>query len=116
MNTHDDSRENPAVADILAQQAADRRVSLSRQECQIAGGWGATSQIEKENKGKLHRYLDGSRIRVTTASFYAHLIELASAEPRKVRVPPKRFVKNKHHPTLKENTNTARRRKAVAAG
>jgi hypothetical protein len=106
MNTYDDSRENPAIADILARQAADRRVSLSRQECMAEGGWGATSQIEKEAKGPLRRYLDGSRVRITSQSFYEHLLALASAAPKKVRQPPARFARRRD-PTRREGKAAA---------
>ena len=56
---HDHDAENQTVRDIRAKEKADRRVSLSRQECQLAGNWGATTQIEKENAGKLRSYVDG---------------------------------------------------------
>jgi hypothetical protein len=103
MNTHDDIHENPAIADILARQAADRRVTLSRRECQLEGGWAQSSQILKENQGLLRRYVDGSRIRITTASFYQHLLSLASAVPRKVRMPPTRFAsRQRRAPTQNE--------------
>jgi hypothetical protein len=99
---HESDAENQTVRDIRAKEKADHRVSMSRIECQIAGGWGATSQIEKENKGKLRRYLDGSRVRITSRSFYEHLIELAGAGPGRVRQPVKRFTARKHVPTQKE--------------
>jgi hypothetical protein len=100
MNSHDDPRENPAIADILARKAADRRISLSRRECQVEGGWAQSSQILKESHGLLRRYVDGSRIRVTTVSFYQHLLDLASRPARKVRRPSARFARRK--PTQQE--------------
>lgn len=79
--------ENPAVADIRAREAADKRVSLSNKECQAEGGWGASSHRVKVQSGVLHRYLDGSSVRITARSFYQHLIDLASAPPRQGRKP-----------------------------
>lgn len=105
MNTpnHDPDYENPAVADIRARQKADRRASMSRKECQTEGGWQQSSQILKEGQGLLRRYVDGSRIRITTQSFYEHLIALASAAPRKVRQPATRFASRKRRaPTPQE--------------
>ena len=89
-----DPQENPAVADIKARQAADRRVSLSPKECQTEGGWGESTYRAKVASGALHRYLDGARVRITAASFYGHQIELASGAPdKKVRQPASRFQK-----------------------
>jgi hypothetical protein len=124
---HDSDAESQTVRDIRAKEKADRRVSMSRQECQLAGNWGATSQIEKENSGKLRRYLDGNRVRITTASFYQHLAELAGAGPGKVHQPAKRFAPRQRVPTKKEleglkrgNEKRAKearnRREAKAAG
>jgi hypothetical protein len=95
MNTHDDIHENPAIADILARQAADRRVTLSRRECQLEGGWAQSSQILKENQGLLRHFVDGSRVRVTSQSFYEHLLALARAAPKKVRMPATRFARRR---------------------
>ena len=74
-NSHE--HENQAVADLKAREAADPRVTLTRRECQVGGGWGQTSQIAKENSGVLHRVVDGTIVRITAASFYRHLIDLA---------------------------------------
>ena len=84
-----DLQENPAVADIKARQAADRRVSLSPKECQIEGPLGESTYRAKVASGALHRYLDGARVRITAASFYAHLIELRAA-PRTRRFASRR--------------------------
>ena len=70
--------ENPAVADIRAREAADRRVSLSNKECCDEGGWRPSSQRVKVQNRVLHRYLDGSSVRITARSFYQHLIDLAA--------------------------------------
>jgi hypothetical protein len=79
--------DTPAAADIRALEAADPRKSLSRKECQTEGNWGASSQRVKEQSGVLHRYLDGSSVRITAKSFYAHLIDLANLPQRQGRKP-----------------------------
>jgi hypothetical protein len=84
------------VADIKRRQAADSRVMLTRRQCQQGGNWGPTSQIAKENAGDLDSVLDGSVRKITAASFYRHLIELAirshpPAGPVKARQPAARY-------------------------
>ena len=78
-NTSRPRKDTPAVADIRAEEAADEALLFTRKQCMARGGWGQTSQISKENSGALHRLLDGSAVRITAKSFYAHLIDLASA-------------------------------------
>jgi hypothetical protein len=104
MNTHDIAhRDTPAAADIRAVEAADLRKSLSRLQCQTEGGWGASSQRLKERAGVLHRYLDGSSVRITAKSFYAHLIDLANAPARQGRKPSvTSFQRKKRQPTPAE--------------
>jgi hypothetical protein len=94
--------ETPAAADIRAKEKADSRTSLTRKQCQDEGNWGPTTQIKKENRGVLHRYLDGSVVRIPAASFYAHLIDLASAPAKKVRQPAKRYQKRPRPRTPQE--------------
>ena len=79
--------DTPAAADIRAREAADKRISLSNKECCDEGGWGASSQRVKVQSGALHRYVDGSSVRITAKSFYAHLIALANAPARQGRKP-----------------------------
>ena len=84
------------VADIKRRQATDSRVMLTRRQCQQEGNWGPTSQITKENAGALDSVLDGSVRKITAASFYRHLIELAirshpPAGPVKARQPAARY-------------------------
>ena len=67
-----DPQENPAVADIKARQAADRRVSLSPKECQTEAPWGESTYRAKVASGALHRYLDGARVRITAARNYLY--------------------------------------------
>jgi hypothetical protein len=81
------------------------------------GGWKQTSQLQKEQNGLLRTVLDGARRRVTTESFYEHLLALATAPPRKVRRPPKRYTKATRPRTEAElkglrKGNEARRREA----
>jgi hypothetical protein len=52
----------------------DRRNALSRDDCETEGGWGETTQIEKEKAGELRSFLDGKKRLITPSSFYEHLI------------------------------------------
>ena len=103
-SAHDtNSHDTPAAVDIRAREAADKRISLSRKECQVEGGWAASSQRVKERSGVLHRYLDGSAVRITAKSFYAHLIDLANAPSRQGRKPSgTSFQKKRRAPTERE--------------
>jgi hypothetical protein len=108
-----------AAADIKALWDADPSASKSRKDCMAIGGWGQTTQLTKEKRGILHAYLDGASVRVTTRSLYAHLLELASAPPRKVREPAARFKHKPRVPTPQElealkRGNERRRREAEA--
>jgi hypothetical protein len=119
-NTHDcTAPANPAVADIKAKWAADPSASKSRRDCMLIGGWGQTTQLEKEKRGVLRTYTDGASVRVTTQSLYEHLIELASVPIRKVRQPAARFQRKRRQPTEAELTglrlgNERRKREAAA--
>jgi hypothetical protein len=63
------------------------------------GGWGMTSQRQKEAAGVLQSWADGSIIRVSTLSIYLHVIDLIVAShssdgpPRKPRIPVKPYAK-----------------------
>lgn len=95
--------DTPAAADIRAVEAADPRKSLSRKECQTEGNWGPSTQRAKEHSGVLHRYLDGSAVKITAKSFYAHLIDLANAPSRQGRKPSgTSFQKKRRAPTERE--------------
>ena len=81
---------------------APRKVS-----CEI-GGWGMTSQIEKEKRGELMTILAGTSRLTFVPSIYDHLIELAIAThpagqpPKKARQPSQRFVGRRRSPTPQE--------------
>lgn len=94
--------ENPAVADIRAEEAANEALLFTRKQCMARGGWGQTSQISKENSGALHQLLDGSAVRITAKSFYAHLIDLASAPARQGRKASRTSFKARRAPTPQE--------------
>jgi hypothetical protein len=85
------AHKNPAIADIDAREEADPRVALTNRQCEIEGGWGPTTQRKKQAEGCLNVYRDGTRVMNTAKSFYAHLRDLASAPPRKVRQPKTMF-------------------------
>ena len=73
--------------------------TMSRKECERAGGWGPTRQIALENAGELESFLDGSKRRVPTPSFVRRMIALAlmtyplGEAERKARLPRERFQK-----------------------
>jgi hypothetical protein len=102
-SAHDIDHDTPAAADIRVCEVADKRISLSNKECQDEGGWGPSSQRVKVQNGVLHRYLDGSSVRITARSFYQHLIDLANAPPRQGRKPSGTSFQNKRRaPTERE--------------
>ena len=94
--------ENPAVADINAREAVDSSVLKSRKQCQTEGGWGQTTQIAKEDSSALHRVNVGMSVKITSKSFYQHLRDLASAQPRKLRQPSARYQKRPRERTAAE--------------
>jgi hypothetical protein len=118
-NTHDcTAPANPAVTDIKAKWAADPSASKSRRQCMEIGGWGQTTQLEKEKRGVLRTYLNGASVRITSESLYRHLVELASVPIRKVRQPAARFQRKRRDPTPQElealkRANAARKRAAA---
>jgi hypothetical protein len=119
-NSHDNAAPmNPAVADIKAKWAIDPSASKSRRDCMLIGGWGQTTQLEKEKRGVLRTYTDGTSVRVTTQSLYEHLIQLASVPIRKVRQPAARFQRKRRDPSPQElealrRANEVRKREAAA--
>ena len=118
--------ENPAVADIDAREAADPSVLKSRKQCQTEGGWGQTTQIAKEDSSALHRVNVGMSVKITSKSFYQHLRDLASAQPRKLRQPSARYQKRPRERTAAElrglqignaqRAEQARKRREAKAG
>jgi hypothetical protein len=69
-------RAHPDIKILFYQWKADPRKFLSRADCQLEGGWGATSQSEKEKVGVLRSILDGKKRLISVKSFYQHLITL----------------------------------------
>jgi hypothetical protein len=73
--------------------------TLSRKECEAAGGWSSTQQISLEKRDELESFLDGSRRRIITKSFVRRQIALAlmsyplDGPERKARLPRERFQK-----------------------
>jgi hypothetical protein len=106
-NAH--GHDTPAAADMRAGKAADPSASKSRKECMAIGGWGASSQRVKEQSGALHRYLDGSAVRITTDSLYDHLIALANAAPRQGRKPSKTSFQKKIRPRTENELRALQR-------
>jgi hypothetical protein len=95
MHDSDLSSDTPAAVDLRAEWAADPSASKTRKQCAAIGNWSKTTQIEKEKRGLLHRYVDGATVRITTASLFRHLIDLANAPPRRARQAPPGFGQRK---------------------
>jgi hypothetical protein len=89
------------VAVLLEQKAADPRKGVPRKVSQEMGGWGSTTQIEKEKRGDLQTFLDGMARRVFVPSIYDHLIALAVASHplggpmKKARQPAARYQRRR---------------------
>jgi hypothetical protein len=62
------------IRELFHRKRDDKRTAMSRADCKFEGGWGDTSQIEKEKSGALRSFLDGKKRLISTASFYEHLI------------------------------------------
>jgi hypothetical protein len=97
--------------------------TMSRKECERAGGWGPTRQISLEGNDELESFLDGSLRRITTKSFVRRMIALAimtyplDGSERKARQPRGRFEKTVRPRTEGEleglrKANAARAREA----
>ena len=88
-----DLQENPAVADIKARQAADRRVSLSPKECQIE----ALGREHLSGEGRQRRSASIPRRGARAdhrRKFLCPPDRVASGAPdKKVRQPASRFQK-----------------------
>jgi hypothetical protein len=69
----------------------------------------------KVENGVLHRYLDGSSVRITARSFYQHLIDLASAPPRQGRKPSTTSFQKQSRPRTEAELEGLRKAKAVRA-
>jgi hypothetical protein len=116
---HASDHENPAVTALRRLKAADTRALLSRGESMTTGGWKASTQAAKEAAGLLHRVEVGSRVMITTESFWNHLIDLAAAPSRKLRAPKTMFKQRRREPTPQELSALKRandRRHAEAQG
>ena len=95
--------DTPAAADIRPVRRPTSASPCRARNARLEGGWGASSQRLKEQSGVLHRYLDGSAVRITAKSFYAHLIDLANAPARQGRKPSgTSFQKKRRAPTEHE--------------
>jgi hypothetical protein len=68
------SEAHQDIRETFHQWDGEKRKALSRLDCQKEGGWGPTSQIEKEKSGALRSFLDGKKRLISTSSFYEHLI------------------------------------------
>jgi hypothetical protein len=92
-----------AAISVYDRLLADQSVGKTRKQCLEIGGWGMTSQRQKEAAGRLQIWNDGTIVRVSTASLYLHIIDLivashpADGPQLKARVPVRSFRKGHHH-------------------
>jgi hypothetical protein len=76
--------------------STNRGKAFSRRDCQEKGGWGQTTQIEKEKSGVLRTVRDGKKVLVPAGSLFPHLIE------RVIASHPARGPKPRRKPTPQE--------------
>jgi hypothetical protein len=111
---------HPDIADLFRKWQTDPRTALTRHDCQIEGGWGQTTQIEKEKSGALRSLRDGKKRLITTSSFYTHLIERVIAShpvsgPKRRQPTPaeldglRRANEQRHREALERKGGTAAR-------
>jgi hypothetical protein len=92
---------------------ADQSVGKSRKQSTELGGWGMTTQLNKEKSGVLLTWTDGAIVRVSTASLYLHLLDLIVAShpvdgpARKARTPLKSFRKGHRQAALERKEGQA---------
>jgi hypothetical protein len=90
---------HPAAITIYDRLLADQSIGKTRKQCLEIGGWGMTSQRQKEAAGQLQSWNDGTIVRVSTASLYLHILNLivashpANGPQRKARIPTKPYRK-----------------------
>jgi hypothetical protein len=91
---------HPAVITVYDRLLADQSIGKTRKQCLEIGGWGMTSQRQKEAASQLQSWNDGTIVRVSTVSLYLHILDLIAAShpadgpQRKARNPAKPFRKS----------------------
>lgn len=100
-----------ALIAVYDRMVEDQSVGKSRKQSMEIGGWGMTSQRQKEAAGHLQVWADGTIVRVSTASLYLHLFDLIVASnpidgpQRKARNPAKPYRKgHRRQPSVSERT------------
>ena len=78
------------IADIRAEQKADRRKAVSRADAAEMTGLSTTSIERLEKSGDLVSFLDGGRRLISTASIYARMVRLVIKASSKKGPKPKR--------------------------
>jgi hypothetical protein len=92
-------RAHPPLTFTYNQMIADKSVGKTRKQSMELGGWGMTSQREKERAGHLHTWNDGTIVRVSTVSIYLHILNtIVASNPvdgprRKARTPTRPYQK-----------------------
>jgi hypothetical protein len=94
------------VVSTYNKMLADQSVGKSRKQSMELGGWGMTTQLNKEKSGALLTWTDGAIVRVSTASLYLHLLDLIvashpiDAPSRKARQPSGSYQKGHRQAAL----------------
>jgi hypothetical protein len=93
------SNAHAALIAIYGRMLEDKSVGKTRKQSMEIGGWGMTSQRQKEAAGQLQSWNDGTIVRVSTVALYLHILDLivashpADGPPRKARTPTKPYRK-----------------------
>jgi hypothetical protein len=111
-------RARTIIRALLEQQAADPRISVSRQDCMKIVPVGLSKQIALEESGEYHTFVDGGTRRILVSSIYARMVRQIMATypvdgpPAKAREVATRFKKRRRAPTPNELQGLARANEA----
>jgi hypothetical protein len=102
------SSAHAVVITTYEKMSGDQSVGKTRKQSMEIGGWGMTSQREKERLGYLQTWADGGIVRVSTVSIYTHILDTIVASnpidgPRRyARTPTRPYGKG--HRSQSENS------------
>jgi hypothetical protein len=90
---------HPLIHSTYNQMKADPSVGKSRAQSKAMGNWGDSTQRDKERRGFILTWTDGTMVRCGTASIYMHLLDLIvgshpiNGPARKARTPSRPYQK-----------------------
>jgi hypothetical protein len=93
------SSAHPLVISTYDKLKTDPSVGKTRSEAMTILACGATSVREKERRGDLKTWVDGTNVRISTVSLYLHILDLivmshpVDGPKRKARVPTASYQK-----------------------